>query len=180
MGHQPFENWILDDQALTPQQNRDLADHLVTCLECQKLQNSLAAATNLLKIAPPASPRPGFTERFKVLQAERRALQHKRQTRIFFLSTILGALVALGGLVTALSLSNISLPDLFVSAAKIIAGLFTVAGDARFYLGTSLTGPLPIVIWVLVSIGFCLLVFAWVYMLWRISSQGVHRNEKSL
>jgi hypothetical protein len=180
MGHQPFENWILDDQALTAEQNRELADHLVTCPECQKLQNSLAAATTLLKTAPTARPTAGFTDRWRVLQAERRALQHKRQTRIFFLSTILGALVALGGLVIALSLSNISFSDLFVSGAKLIAGLLNVAGDARFYLGTSLTGPLPIVIWILVSVGFCLLVFAWVYMLWRISSQGVHHNEKSI
>jgi hypothetical protein len=180
MGHQPFELWLLEEYSLTESQKQELAAHLSACPDCQELRISLAAATALVATAPLVSPSPGFTDRWRVTLAQRRALQHKRQTRLFFLSTVMGALVALGALIAVLGLANISLPDLLVSGAKLLAGLLNLAGDARFYLGTSLNGPLPIVIWILVSVGFCLLIFAWVYLLWRISLQGVPRNEKSL
>lgn len=179
MGHQPFEIWLLGEQELTESQSQELAAHLVICPECQELRKSLAVTSVLLASPPQASPSPGFTERWKVNLAERRAIQHKRQTRLFFLSTIMGAIVALSGLIGVMNLANISIPDLFVSGAKMLAGLFNLAGDARFYLGSSLAGPLPVILWILVSVGFCLLIFAWFYMLWRISLQGVPRNEKS-
>ena len=179
MGHQPFEIWLLDKQELTVSQSQELAAHMVTCSECQELRKSLAATSVLLESPTLASPNPGFAERWKVNLAERRAIQHKRQTRLFFLSTIMGAITALGGLIGLLSLANISFPDLFVSGAKLLAGLFNLAGDARFYLGSSLTGPLPVILWILISVGFCLLIFAWFFLLWRISLQGVPRDEKS-
>jgi hypothetical protein len=179
MGHQPFEIWLLNEQKLTESQSQELAAHMVTCSECQELRRSLTPTIVLLASPPIAVPNPGFTDRWKVNLAERRALQHKHQTRLFFLSTILGAIAALGGLITMLSLANISVPDLFVSGAKLLAGLFNLAGDVRFYLGSSLSGPLPVILWILVSVGFCLLIFAWIYMLWRISLQGVPRDEKS-
>ncbi len=31
MNHRPFEDWLLDDQPLTPEQKRDLQSHLRTC-----------------------------------------------------------------------------------------------------------------------------------------------------
>ncbi len=161
MGHQPFELWLLEENSLTVSQKHELAAHLSTCPECQKLHISLAAATGLVATAPLVSPSPGFTDRWRVTLAQRRALQHKRQTRLFFLSTILGALVALGALIGVMTLANISLSDLVVSGARVVAGLLNLAGDARFIIGSSLTGPLPIVIWILVSLGFCLLVFLW-------------------
>ena len=177
MGHQPFEEWLLEENMLTVSQKHELAEHLKACPECQQLHIRLAAATGLVAPAPLVSPAPGFTDRWKVTLTQRRALQHTRQTSLFFLSTIMGAFVALGALIGVMSLANISLSDLVVSGAKLLAGLVNLAGDARFYIGTSLNGPLPLVIWILVSVGFCLLVFLWGYMLWRISKQGVHRNE---
>jgi len=179
MGHQPFEHWLLEENSLTVSQKQELAAHLAACPECQALHLSLAAATGLVATAPLVSPSPGFTDRWKVTLTQRRAVQHKRQTRLFFLSTILGAFVALAALIGVMSLANISLSDLFVSGAKLLAGLLNLAGDARFFIGTSLTGPLPVVIWILVSVGFCLLIFFWGYLLWRISLQGVPRDEKS-
>jgi hypothetical protein len=179
MGHQPFEFWLLEENSLTASQKQELAAHLSGCPECQALHLSLAAATGLVATTPLVSPSPGFTDRWKVTLVQRRAVQHKRQTRLFFLSTIVGALVALGALIGVMALANISLPDLVVSGAKLLAGLINLAGDARFYIGTSLTGPLPVVIWILVSVGFCLLIFFWGYLLWRISLQGVQRDEKS-
>jgi len=179
MGHQPFELWLLEENSLTPSQKQELAAHLSTCAECRQLHLSLAAATGLVATAPLVSPSPGFTDRWRVTLVEHRARQHKRQTRLFFLSTILGALVALAALIGVLSLANVSLPDLVVSGAKVIAGLLNLAGDARFYIGASLNGPLPVVIWILISIGFCLLIFFWGYLLWRISALGVHHDEKT-
>ena len=37
MNHQPFENWLLDEEPLTAQQQRDLQNHLRDCTICSGL-----------------------------------------------------------------------------------------------------------------------------------------------
>jgi hypothetical protein len=87
MNHRPFEDWLLDDQPLTPEQKRDLQSHLRLCTSCSAL-----AETNLaLHTAHMASSLPGFTERFKTRLSHRRSEQKWRQ--------VVGTLVlVLGGL----------------------------------------------------------------------------------
>ncbi len=40
MNHQPFENWLLDEEPLTAQQQRDLQNHLRDCTICSGLADS--------------------------------------------------------------------------------------------------------------------------------------------
>jgi hypothetical protein len=37
MDHRPYEDWLLDDERLTPEQDRDLRIHLRNCPECAAL-----------------------------------------------------------------------------------------------------------------------------------------------
>jgi hypothetical protein len=178
MGHQPFETWLLDEQDLSPAQRQELDAHLETCSECCELRENLESSVLMLKTAPTASPRPGFTERWKVSLVERRAAQHRRQNHLFFLSSITGAVVCLGGLYAILRTTNFSIADLLVFFAKVATGLIGFFSQAEIFLGVNLSGPLSLIIWILFSSGFCLLVFGWVYTLWRISFRGVLKNEK--
>jgi hypothetical protein len=179
MGHQPFESWLLDEPELSSPQRQELAAHLESCPECTVLQASLEASTLLLKSTPEVAPAAGFTERWKVNLVERRARQHRRQTRLFFLSSIVGALVCLGGLYAILKIADFSIADLLVSGARVVTGLIGFFSQTGIFLGVNLKGPLPVIFWILISSGFCLLVFGWIYTLYRISFRGVFNNEKS-
>ncbi len=75
MNHRPFEDWLLDDQPLTPQQQRDLQAHVRSCPACAAIAESNLAlhATRLV------SPAAGFADRFQVRLAKRRREQRWRQ-----------------------------------------------------------------------------------------------------
>jgi hypothetical protein len=87
MNHRPFEDWLLDDQPLLPEQKRDLQSHLRSCSSCSAIaESNLALHTPRMVL-----PSPGFSDRFQVRLARRRSEQRWRQ--------IVGTLVlVLGGL----------------------------------------------------------------------------------
>ena len=75
MNHRPFEDWLLDDQPLTPEQKRDLQSHLRLCTSCSAIaESNLAIHTTQM-----VSPAPGFTDRFKARLVRRRSEQKWRQ-----------------------------------------------------------------------------------------------------
>jgi hypothetical protein len=87
MNHRPFEDWLLDDQPLTPQQARELQDHVRNCTSCTAIAESNLA----LHAAHRVGPAVGFTDRFRTRLEKRRNEQRWRQ--------VIGTLVlVLGGL----------------------------------------------------------------------------------
>ena len=88
MDHRPFEEWLLNDNRLTPEQDRDLRLHLRTCPECAALER----ANLSLRSAAPMLPAAGFTLRFQV----RLAAQHRLQRRNTLIGSILLVLVGTG------------------------------------------------------------------------------------
>ncbi len=180
MGHQPFETWLLEGDEITSQQRQELAAHLMVCTECLELQNALTATAALLHTSRPVSPAAGFSQRWKDNLARRREQQFQQQTRRFFLSVFIGALISLGGLMLLLNLTNFSVTDLLVPVAAFFASLFTMAGNVGVLLGINISAPLSVVLWILGTSSICLLIFGWVYALWRISSRGVKKNEESV
>jgi hypothetical protein len=87
MNHRPFEDWLLEDQPLTPEQKRELQSHLRTCEACAAIAESNLALHSVRMVSPAV----GFTERFQKRLAEQRKAARIRQ--------IIGALVlVIGGL----------------------------------------------------------------------------------
>ncbi len=87
MNHRPFEDWLLDDQPLTPQQARDLQAHVRNCSSCAAIAESNLALHATRRVAPSV----GFTDRFRTRLERRRAEQRWRQ--------VIGTLIlVLGGL----------------------------------------------------------------------------------
>ena len=83
MDHQPFEDWLLNDERLTAGEEWELNLHLRGCAQCGKL----ARANRVLRAAPVATPPVGFALRFQQkLAAERKA---KRIRNILGLTLIL-------------------------------------------------------------------------------------------
>jgi hypothetical protein len=83
MNHQPFEDWLLNDDRLTAGEEWELNLHLRGCAECARL----AQANHALRAAPISAPSVGFVLRFQEkLIAERKA---KRIRNILGLTLIL-------------------------------------------------------------------------------------------
>jgi hypothetical protein len=75
MKHQPFEDWLLNDKLISPEQKRELDSHLRTCAYC----SALAETGMALRSVKMASPREGFANRFQVRLVERKVIDRKRR-----------------------------------------------------------------------------------------------------
>jgi hypothetical protein len=75
MNHQPFEDWLLNDMPMTPEQKRELDLHVRTCAHCSALVETGIA----LKTVKKASPQPGFANRFQARLAERKLVERRRR-----------------------------------------------------------------------------------------------------
>ena len=86
MDHRPYEDWLLNDERLTLEQDRDLRVHLRNCPECA----ALARANLALRSAPVTAPAAGFALRFQTrLQAERK-VQRRRSLLGFSILAVVG------------------------------------------------------------------------------------------
>lgn len=74
MDHRPYEEWLLNDERLTTEQDRDLRVHLRNCPECA----ALARGNLALRSAPVTAPAAGFTLRFQARLVEQRKVQFRR------------------------------------------------------------------------------------------------------
>ena len=174
MNHRPFEDWLLDDQLLTPDQARDLQAHIRDCDSCSAIAESNLA----LRSARLTSPAPGFTTRWQQRLFAAREAQ-RRRARI-------GSLVfALGGLVFLALLTGPTLLSLIDSPARWIASLVTVllyaytllvavleAGSILFRV---LPGFVPPFIWLVLVSAFSGLALLGSVSIWRLTHlpQGV-------
>ncbi len=75
MNHRPFEDWLLNDMPITPEQKRELDMHLRTCTYCAALVETGMA----LKTVKKASPQAGFTTRFEARLVARKAAERRRR-----------------------------------------------------------------------------------------------------
>jgi hypothetical protein len=112
MKHQPFEEWLLNDKLISPEQKRELDSHLRTCAYCSALAET-GLALKSVKMVP---PREGFTSRFQVRLAERKVAERRRR----FWGAIL---FTFGGLVLLLLLTSPYLFSFFASPATWISSL---------------------------------------------------------
>lgn len=122
MNHLPFEDWLLDDQPLSVEQERELQSHLKLCNSC----TSIARANLAMHSRVFASPSQGFSGRFHVRLAEQRHKQKVQQ--------IIGSMVLMiGGLVLFVWLSG----PLFVEAVRSPAQWLTTGVSYTLFILTS-------------------------------------------
>lgn len=150
MDHQPFEDWLLNDERLTAGEEWELNLHLRSCAQCA----ILARANRALRAAPMSRPPTGFTLRFQEkLAAERKA---HRIRNIVGLAMILAV-----GLGVILLLAPVYMSEVSTSPTQLM-----VAWSTRLvYLGLALrsmsqTGNMFIDIFSLIPSNIWLLSFA--------------------
>ncbi len=111
MNHRPFEDWLLNDMSLTPEQKRELDVHLRTCAYCAALVETGMTLKTVKKVAP----QPGFAARFEARLAQRKAAERRRH----YLGSILftaGGFALLMWIASPYLLSFFSAPATWISA----------------------------------------------------------------
>ncbi|RLD01012.1 MAG: hypothetical protein DRI46_05710 [Chloroflexi bacterium] len=100
MNHQQFETWILQENDLNQEQQRELHLHLKGCSQCQGFYQAVHQLDHLFKIAPEPTPAPNFSARWM----GRIEHQERRRNRL-----ILGITLVVITLATIILLSVVSL-----------------------------------------------------------------------
>ena len=130
MKHQHFENWLLFDDPLPPDQARALDEHLQVCEQCRELQQSLNGVVNLFQDVPDLDPVPGFADRWqKRLKQEHQgvvATRHRWQSWITLILIANG--VSLLGVLLGMTFFNSfdSLTELLLVWVYRLTSLLTV------------------------------------------------------
>ncbi len=110
MNHRPFEDWLLNDMPITPEQKRELDMHVRGCPYCTALVETGMA----LKTVKKASPQAGFTTRFEARLAARKAVERRRRYMGAILFTA-GGFALLMWLASPILLSFFSAPAAWIS-----------------------------------------------------------------
>jgi hypothetical protein len=174
MNHRPFEDWLLNEQPLTPEKKRELQVHLQDCVHCIAL-----AEVNLeLRSVKMAAPAAGFTLRFQKRLEAQRVLE--RRNRL-----VGAAILAAGGLGMAAWYAAPYLIQFIGSPAEWIAAFVSflltllsmaeAVGDLGSILFRVLPGFIPPFAWLVLISTFSGLGLLWAVSIWRFTrfSRGV-------
>jgi hypothetical protein len=176
MNHRPFEDWLLDDQPLTPEQTRDLQAHLRTCTSCTAIADSNLALHSTGLIAPMA----GFVSRFGT-----RLIARKKVTRI---RQFIGTLVfVLSGLALFYWLAGPVIQHIIQSPAEWIttvvsyfifiltsAQALSEAGRVVLHILPDFISPLG---WLILLTLVSALGFLWTISIWRLTRRPQEEYE---
>jgi anti-sigma factor RsiW len=174
MKHQPYETWILDSLALSQEQAHSLEMHLEGCESCRSLRNRWVHVQVGLGQSVVMAPRYGFTGRWKASVAERRLREQRRQAWMFFLACSGTAAAMFVFLVAYLAVSTTPVEwiQAGVKAVSSSAGLITTLRDVSSTWTQVVPPVLNIAFWFSLVVTLCLLIFVWVFALWRTSLGG--------
>jgi len=174
MNHQPFEEWLLNEQPLDPKQKHDLELHMRSCAYCAAL-----AETGLeLRSVKMVSPADGFTARFQVRLAERKLADRRRKFwgAILFLIGGLSFLLWMAG---PSIFSFLSSPETWI-ATLVEWGIFLITTlqamtQASEVLLRVVPGFVPPFAWMILVSAIAGISLLWSVSIWRFTRvpQGV-------
>lgn len=174
MNHRPFEDWLLDDQPLTIQQQRDLEAHVRSCSTCAAIAESNLA----LHAARMVGPAAGFADRFRVRLEMQRREQRWRQV-IGTLVLVFGTAALVYWLAGPFLLEALETPATFITAGiDYVVFLFTflhVFSEASAIILRVLPNFISPAGWVGLTIGA-----AGLGLLWTVSLQRVARAPQGV
>ena len=151
MNHQPYETWLLSDEALLPEQAQALQEHLQTCPACQRLERSWSGVEQLFRRTGLAAPAAGFPARWQARLAEAQRQRQQRNTWIM-LAVTGGAAVILLLLLGGYALDLFRSPEqLLIYGVYRLTALYFYARASLEFLPVlrSWVGVFPLAAWTL-------------------------------
>lgn len=167
MNHQPYEDWLFEQQDLTGQQLAELREHLQVCETCRALDDALNTVETSLRAQPVLAPEAGFVGRWqRRLEVERQRI-HRRQT-LTMLAFCAGGAVVLIALLLALVWPWLRSPQAlaWVGLYRMLV-LYSYAqgiGETFGSLLMSAAGATSLIVWI-----FAIGIFSELSMLWVVS-----------
>jgi hypothetical protein len=174
MNHQPFEEWLLNEMPVTPDQKRELDLHVRSCSYCAALVET-GIALHSTKMASPAN---GFTARFQARLIERKLADRRRK---FWgaLVFLLGGLSFLAWILAPSVNSFLASPAAWITAL-VEWGVFIITTlNAMFQAGSVVLkiapGFLSPFMWMILVSAFAGISLLWSVSIWRFvrAPQGV-------
>jgi len=174
MKHQPFEEWLLNEKPLNPEQKRELDLHVRSCAYCSALMETGVVLRSVKMVAPAGR----FTARFQTRLAERKLADHRRRIwgAVLFLIGGLSFLLWLAGPAMFAFLSS---PEAWI-ASLVEWGIFLIttfqamsqAGEVMLNI---LPGFVPPFAWMIIVSAFAGISLLWLVSIWRFTRvpQGV-------
>mgnify|MGYP000879556234 CR=1 FL=1 len=174
MNHQPFENWILDEYDLTPDDRRKLSEHLEVCPKCMKLEKGWRSARHEVKSMPAINAPADFGKRWQMTLAEKRQKQAQQQTKILLICLISSALAIIITLGVFL-LPHTSWITVAVSIVTSLVQFFSTISQL-WILMTSIVKSAPtsflVSLGLLLSFTISLITVFWGISFYRITTKG--------
>lgn len=176
MKQQPFDEWVLAAEDLTPEQAKALQEHLSTCKNCQALVEADCAVRSLLTDAAVISPDPGFVQRWEERLNRSRQKAHRRQVSI-----VLGVSAVAAGIILSVfsvkllwllaSLDDL-LIDIFWEGFRMIEAVALIGHFGTTFIDvlSGVVSPLWGIALISLIVGLCVL---WFISLYRIGHQNV-------
>jgi hypothetical protein len=175
MNHQPYENMLLDDRQLTPDEKEKLAQHLEVCPQCTRLEQSLRALDHEFKGTEILAPAVGFSSRWQASLPAWRKQHEREQTRIILISMVSTA-IASGITIGAILLPDLSPITVFANLFADLVRLVNMVSQFWFFIGSFFNAApagLSIGIAVTISIWLGFTLFTWGITLYRITLKGI-------
>jgi len=168
MNHRPFEDWLLENQPLNPEQKLELLTHLKSCTTCTALSEvNLALRSPRMVTAPP-----GFTVRFQGRLEAERTKRHFRQVLglgslgfLVFLMLVVAVFVLFTVLLGSPGQILINWLNWWIS---LVASVRTYGSVGLVLLRTA-AGIIPLPLWLGITSASFLLISIWVTSLWKLS-----------
>ena len=176
MSHQPFEEWIFEDEVLPVEKTRMLQAHLEDCSRCRKLSEAWHGARLVLVDPEIVEPAHGFVTRWQARQTEQRRRAAREQVSCVLGSAILGSGVL--ALPIALEVYSLLEAPAAVGSAVIreilsVSLTFKLAGQFVRALLVETAFQLPTAAWVGIGLALLGFVLVWVLSLYRFAFRPV-------
>jgi hypothetical protein len=174
MDHRPFEGWLLNNQNLAADEERQLNAHLQVCSSCA----ALAEVNLALKSVKTAVPATGFTDRFQVrLAAQKKALRRRNFWGYALLTvSVLTVLTLIAWpVIASLMESPVSLLTSWLGSLLAIWASIDAMAHAGWVLFRIVPGFIPAYIWIVILLVACSWSLLWVFSLIKFTKfpQGV-------
>jgi len=178
MGHQPFEDWILDDFSITNEQEDRLQEHLQKCPDCNRLSDSWKKIEIHLDSVEMISPKPGFVNRFQANLITRKSEEFQMQSIKSLLIIGSSVLFIMGLLILWLFLTKTP-GEIIVGGVSMFAGItdtFINLRSISFRLIQNLPPYLPPIL-LIFTLGWGMIIsLIWGLTIWRFSRRGVEQK----
>jgi hypothetical protein len=171
VNHLPFENWLLNDMPISPEQQRELDAHVRNCSYC----SALAETGRLLNTKKMAVPATGFTMRFQSRLAARK-IEERRRKLLGGLLFVLGGSALVMWLTAPYVLTFLAAPSTWISVVVswfiYLETTLVALANAGFVIFTIIPRFMPPFAWMILISAFAGVSLLWSVSIWRFAQRG--------